>query len=367
MTTVRDLSHAMETIAPTRFAADWDNVGLLVGDPAAPVTRAMLAIDLTPAVYAEARAAGADAVIAYHPPLFKPVSRVTAGAIAFDAARDSVAIYSPHTALDAAEGGTNDVLADAVGIDPAQRRGIDPPAGKDRELKFVTFVPETHADLIADALSAAGAGRIGEYERCSFRTTGEGTFFAPSDRTRPAVGQTERLERVREVRLETVVPIARLDAVLRAHRAAHPYETPAFDLVRLAPAPAHPGFGRIGPLAEPAPFTTVLDRLKKALGLAHVLVAGPTDRTVHTAAVGAGSTGELLSSVLSQKADLFVLGELRHHDALRAANAGLTVVMTLHSNSERATLARLRDRLAERLPSLSLSLSERDRDPFVVA
>jgi dinuclear metal center YbgI/SA1388 family protein len=365
MTTVRDLCDAMESIAPSRFAAEWDNVGLLVGDPRASVARAMLTVDLTREVYSEARALGADAVIAYHPPIFKPVSRLTAGSIAFDAARDGVAIHAPHTALDAAAGGTNDVLADAVGIDPRARRGVAPPkADRDSSVKLVTFVPEAHADPVADALFSAGAGRIGAYERCSFRTVGEGTFFAPSERTRPVVGQTDRLERVREVRFETVVPLARLDAVLQAHRAAHPYETPAFDLLRLASAPEHPGYGRIGPLTEPAPVATVLARIQRALGVERLLVAGPTEREVRTAAVGAGSTGELLSSVLAQGADLFVLGELRHHDALRAAEAGLTVVMTLHSNSERAALARVRDRLAEALPSLALSLSERDRDPF---
>ncbi len=355
----------MERIAPTRFAAEWDNVGLLVGDPAAKLTRALLAIDLTPAVYAEARALGADAVLAYHPPLFKPVSRVTRGSIAFDAVRDGVAIYSPHTALDAADGGTNDVLADAVGISARERRGIDAqPSTRDAQFKLVTFVPEAAVEAVSAALFDAGAGRIGEYSRCSFRLRGEGTFFAPADRTAPVVGATDRLETVAEVRLETLVPASKLDAVLRAHRSAHPYETPAFDLVRVASAPEHKGFGRVGPLDSPAPLSVVLERLKSALSVAHLLVAGPTDRVVRTAAVGAGATGELLSAVLRQRADLFVLGEIRHHDALRAANQNTTVVMTLHSNSERATLRSLRERLSAALPECAFVTSERDRDPF---
>jgi dinuclear metal center YbgI/SA1388 family protein len=366
MPTIRDLSHAMEHIAPTRFAADWDNVGLLVGDPDAPLERVLLAIDLTPAVYEQARAMRASCVLAYHPPIFKPVSRVTRGTIAFDAVRDQIAIYSPHTALDAADGGTNDILADAVGIDRENRRGLDPQPGKDTHCKLVTFVPEGSVEAVANALFEAGAGRIGQYSQCSFRTAGEGTFFGDPASTKPVVGSAGQLERAAEIRLETLVPLAKVAAVLRAHRAAHPYETPAFDLVRLAATSEHKGFGRVGPLAEPASVAAIVSRLKSALGVDHLLVAGPTERTVRTAAVGAGATGEMLSAVLRAKADLFVLGEMRHHDALRAANADTTVVMTLHSNSERATLRVLRDRLSLALSGVECAVSDRDRDPFHV-
>lgn len=356
----------MERIAPTRFAADWDNVGLLVGDPDAPLHRALLAIDATPAVYAQARELGASALIAYHPPIFKPVHRITRGSIAFDAVRDNIAIYSPHTALDAADGGTNDVLADAVGISRVDRAGLEAPKPTESHYKLATFVPEDAVDRVAEALFEAGAGRIGAYSKCSFRTQGEGTFFGDPTESNPVVGAAGRFERAREVRLEVLVPVARLAAVLAAHRAEHPYETPAMDLFKLATPAEHKGFGRIGPLDEPAPVSIVIERIKRALRLDHVLVAGPVDQLVRTAAVGAGATGEMLSSVLRAKADLFVLGEMRHHDALRAASANTTVVMTMHSNSERATLEVLRARLAAALSGVELIVSDRDRDPFAV-
>jgi dinuclear metal center YbgI/SA1388 family protein len=113
---VARLVEAMEAIAPLRFAASWDNVGLLVGDPAAPVTRVLLTIDTTPAVAREAIDGGCDAVVSYHPPIFEARRQFIAGSVAFDMARCGIAVYSPHTALDAADGGTNDVLADAVAM-----------------------------------------------------------------------------------------------------------------------------------------------------------------------------------------------------------------------------------------------------------
>src|SRR5215212_8152005 len=140
MTPLRSLIDAMETIAPTRYAEAWDNVGLLAGDPEQPVTKALLTIDYTEAVAAEAAAGGFDAIIAYHPPIFDAIKRLTAGSLVFDAIRRGVAIYSPHTALDVAEGGTNDVLADAVGL--MERAPLKLAEVKATQYKLVVFTPQ---------------------------------------------------------------------------------------------------------------------------------------------------------------------------------------------------------------------------------
>ena len=137
---VSDLVAALEAIAPTRFAEGWDNVGLLAGDPAADVERLLLAIDCTGDVLDEARRVGAGMVVAYHPPIFEPLARVTAGSVVFDALKSGIALYSPHTALDVAPGGTNDVLGDVVGM--TERAPLRPLAPKDGAYKLVTFVPE---------------------------------------------------------------------------------------------------------------------------------------------------------------------------------------------------------------------------------
>jgi dinuclear metal center YbgI/SA1388 family protein len=360
------LVEVLEAIAPTRLAEPWDNVGLLVGDPQQDVTRAMLTVDYTPEVAREAAGQGCDAVVAYHPPLFDAVKRVTATggtALVFDAVRRGVALYSPHTALDVAEGGTNDVLADALDLRDRQPLRVAPP--KATHYKLVTFVPAEHVDAVSRALFDAGAGRIGDYSSCSFRIAGTGTFFGEAGAT-PAVGAAGRLERVDEVRLETVLPIASLDAVVRALRRTHPYDEPAFDLNQLAAPPEAVGLGRIGSLATATPADALAARIKRALAIDHVLVAGDPDRPVRRAAVCAGAGGDLLDAAVAEGADLYLTGELRHHDALRAAAAGMTVVCTLHSNSERAALRRLAARLAGMLPELPVSVSTADRDPFAM-
>jgi dinuclear metal center YbgI/SA1388 family protein len=361
---LQEVVSALEGIAPTRLAEAWDNVGLIAGDPAQAVSKVLLTIDYTPDVAREAAAEKCDLVVAYHPPLFEAVKRVVAGSLIFDAIRRGVALYSPHTALDVADGGTNDMLADVLGLKNRMPLRLSQKT-KANQHKLVTFVPEKDVDRVSQALFDAGAGRIGDYTSCSFRSGGTGTFFGEAG-TNPTVGQSGRLERAEEIRVETVVPVAKIDAVIRALRSAHPYEEPAFDLQQLAAPPEGLGLGRIGDFEQPVARAELIDRVKRELELPHVLVSGPTDGTAQRAAACAGACGDLLNDAIAQKADFYLTGEMRHHDALKAAAAGMTVLCTLHSNSERAVLKRLKARLAERLPDLPVILSRKDRDPFLI-
>lgn len=359
---LKDLVDCLQTIAPTHLAEPWDNVGLLAGDPQQVLARAMLCIDYTREVAEEARAAQCDAVIAYHPPIFDPVKRVTAPGLIYDAIRRGVALYSPHTALDVADGGTNDMLADAIGL--RERQPLRVAASHPMQYKLVTFVPAEALEKVSGALFEAGAGRIGEYAECSFRSEGTGTFFG-RDGTNPAVGKAGRRESAPEIRLETVVSIRDTEKVLTALRTAHPYEEPAFDLVQLAAPPRAIGQGRIGTM-PPVQRDDVFSRIKRALGTDRLLIAGPREGAITSAAACAGACGKMLDDALSRGVELYLTGEMRHHDALRAAEAGLTVVCALHSVSERAVLARVAERLRRDLPALQVQLSQRDRDPFYI-
>jgi dinuclear metal center YbgI/SA1388 family protein len=293
----------------------------------------------------------------------KRITSDGSSAAIFDAIRRGVAFYSPHTSLDVADGGTNDVLADILGlIDRSPMKLVETKASHH---KLVTFVPAEHVETVSHSLFDAGAGRIGQYSSCSFQTKGSGTFFGEAG-TNPTVGQPGKLERADEIRIETVVPIAKIEAVIRALRQSHPYEEPAFDLNQLAAPPEAIGIGRIGKLPGEATADMLINRIKRELDIAHVLVAGDVTRSVRSAAVCAGSCGDLLDQVISQKCDFYLTGEMRHHDALKAAARGVTVVCALHSNTERIALTRLQERLSQALPGLPTMLSQKDRDPFAI-
>jgi len=367
---VRRVVEVLEKIAPPELAAEWDNVGLLVGDPNADVERMMLCVDLTTPVLAEAVRSRAQMVLAYHPVIFKPVARVTAGAAppVYEAIRAGLAVYCPHTALDAAPGGTNDVLAECVGLTDA--RPLKDVAGQQR-CKIVVFAPPEAFEAISEAAFAVGAGRIGNYTHCSFRSDGAGTFQGGTG-SRPATGQAGRLEQVQEMRVEVIAPRSSLPAVVTAVRAAHPYEEPPIDVYPLEPEPAGAGMGRIGELARPVQASTLIERVKKATGVKHPLVAAPDGRTVlrakvRKAACCVGSCGSLFRAAARRGATFYLTGEMRHHDALAATAAGMTVVCLGHSNSERIALPRLAERIREALPGLHVARSRADRDPFQAA
>lgn len=360
---LREILPHLDEIAPLRFAESWDNVGLIAGDPAAEVSRALLTIDCTHAVLDEAAKRGASLVVAYHPPLFDAIKAIPASGLLHRAIRDGVALYSPHTAFDVAAGGTNDLLADVLGL--GERAPLKVTAPRETQCKLVTFVPEEAVDAVAQAVFEAGAGWIGNYSACSFRSEGTGTFFGEAGAS-PKVGEAGKLERVGEIKLETVMPLSRQEVVIAALRRAHPYEEPAFDLVRLVARPEGVGIGRFGTLGQATGRGELIERVKKGLGVSAVLVAGPTEGEVTRVAVCAGAGRGLLSDALAKKTELYLTGELPHHDALKAAAAGMTVVCALHSNSERKALDRMKERLERAAVGLAVDISEADRDPFVV-
>jgi dinuclear metal center YbgI/SA1388 family protein len=365
--TVADVCGALERMAPPALAQPWDNVGLLAGDPAAPARLALLCIDLTSAVADEAERRHANLVVAYHPPLFKPVTRLTAAgpgteAVVFRCIARGIAVHSPHTALDAAEGGTNDVLARLCELrDPAPLEWIDPPGGPD--CKVVVFVPPAEADDVAEAMFAAGAGRIGQYSKCSFRFPGQGTFLG-SDETNPAVGQAGRFERVEELRLEAVAPESAVPAVRRAVQAAHSYEEPAIDVYPLKRPPAA-GMGRQGRLEPPVALGVLADRLKRALNANTVQVVGDVQTVVRRAICLVGAAGNSVFQAGLGPGDVVVTGEIRHHDALAIRRHGACAVALNHWTSERPALQGLADRLAAAVPGLRAELSQADVEPFV--
>lgn len=364
--TISDFCSAMETIAPIALAQSWDNVGLLAGDATAPLRRVLLAIDLTRAVLEEAVRFRADLLLAYHPPIFKPISSLrTPGdgmdALVFDCIRNGIAIYSTHTALDAADGGTNDVLASLCGAAKTEPlEYVDKPGAS--ECKLVVFVPNDHVERMAGAMFAAGAGGIGDYACCSFRAHGMGTFFG-RESTNPAVGKKGRLESVPEIRLETIVPAKRLPDVVAALRATHPYEEPAFDIYPLQPPPVR-GIGRTGTLDRPTTLAALARKLRTATSAANVQLVGESRRRVERVIVVAGAAGSLPFRIPLSPSDAIITGEIRHHDALAIRRIGCSAVALGHWASERPVLTPLAERLSTIIPTLDLRLSRADTDPF---
>lgn len=363
---VKDIAGVVEQIAPLGLAQSWDNVGLLVGDPERRIKSILLTIDVTKAVVAEAKALRTDLIVSYHPVIWDGLKQVLANGptgVVYELIHSGIAVFSIHTALDAVVGGVNDGLAEMLGIVDAKPLGDYVEYAPQENYKLVVFVPVDALDKVADAVFAAGAGAMGNYRDCGFRTGGTGTFL-PLEGAHPAIGKRGRREAVHEMRFETIVPADKLDAVVAAMKRAHPYEMPAFDIFRLFGYAGRFGLGRIGPLARPAKVARLIEQVKKHTGAKAVGLVGDPNRLIRTAAVCAGTCGRILNTVIADKADLYLTGELKHHEALAAQEAGLTCICLSHTVSERFMLKKLARQLKARVKPVAVRISRKDADPF---
>jgi dinuclear metal center YbgI/SA1388 family protein len=362
---MQDVTSYLQQIAPLDLAADWDNVGLLLGNADVGVQRILTCLTVTPAVVAEAVDQGVQLIVTHHPILFRPIQRLTTanteGRMLLMLVSAGIAVYSAHTAYDNCPGGINDLLAQRLHlgeVEPLRRRD-------EGQCKIVVFVPDADLNKVSDAMFAAGAGRIGQYNECSFRLAGTGTFFG-TESTNPTVGQKGQREDVSEWRLEVVCPGPRVDAVVRALRRAHSYEEPAFDVYPLRPGGSKGGEGRIGRLAQPASLAELARTVKGALEANQVQIVGDAGKAVERVAIVCGSGGEMLADVLAARADVFLTGEMRFHDYLAAEARGLRLLLPGHYATERFAMAELAVKLQKMFPSLEVWASREERDPVTM-
>jgi dinuclear metal center YbgI/SA1388 family protein len=363
-----ELIAAFETFAPAYLANDWDNVGLLVGATDWSANKILLTIDLTEAVMNEAIAMNANTIVAYHPPIFEPLMSVTNRTfkerVVLDAIGNNIAIYSPHTSLDIAKGGVNDWIVDGIGAGDVRALrpfGNLPP---DEECKLVTVCPEDKVEEMRQALSSVGCGRIGQYEQCSFATTGTGTFMG-NEGTHPTHGEAGELQRVIECKFEMVVSKNSLSLAIKALRQFHPYEEPAIEVYELSERPRREiGVGRRVHLDKPVQLDELARKLKKHLGIGYVRVApaaGKDDRIeIQTVGLCAGAGGSVCEMAIDDDCEVFITGEMTHHQVVAATARGCSVMLTGHTNSERGYLPTLKAQLIELLPKANITVSKAD-------
>jgi dinuclear metal center YbgI/SA1388 family protein len=342
---VRDIVEAVERIAPSPLSEDWDNSGLQVGDPASEANRGLIALTPMHEVFAEAEETEADFLLFHHPLIFNPLKSVDTGSYPGDlvarAIRSGLAVYATHTSYDAAPEGVSDALAEALGL-----RGpyeVVSPRGALR--KLVIFVPTENVDAVADALASAGAGVIGEYTHSTFRTPGTGTFLG-GEAANPYLGEKGRLEKVEEIRLETVVPAHAAGRAAAVATAAHPYEEVALDLYPVEGYPKGCGYGSVGSLPEPMTPEELREHVASALGSPARLVAAH-ERRIERVAVLGGSGSSFIREAAASGAQAYVSGDLDYHDAVLAESLGLAAVDAGHAATELPSLEPLARRLAE--------------------
>jgi dinuclear metal center YbgI/SA1388 family protein len=347
VTRLRDVVAALDELYPPAWAESWDAVGLVVGDPDSVVRRVLFAVDPVAPVVAEAGERGADLLVTHHPLYLHGTTSVAAtdpkGRAVHRLIAGDCGLFVAHTNADVASPGVSDALADVLGL--VDTRPLSPLAAEPLD-KLVVFVPVDDADRVLDAVAAEGAGAIGDYERCAWRTTGEGTF-RPLPGAAPTVGAVGEIASVAEARLEVVLPRERRTAVVRALLAAHPYEEPAYDVLELATVLGSRGLGRVGRLPEPRTLAELTKHVAAVLPETAwgVRAAGNPMQVVETLAV-CGGAGDDLFGAAARAADAYLTADLRHHPASEAPD-GLALLDAAHWATEWPWLACVARQVAE--------------------
>jgi dinuclear metal center YbgI/SA1388 family protein len=356
-----------EQFSPKSFAVEGDKIGLQIGNLNKQVHNVMITLDVVESVIDEAIEKKVDLIIAHHPPIFRPIKKLSTdspyGRMLEKCIKHDIAIYAAHTNLDVANGGVNDLLAEALELTNLE---VLVPTYEDKLKKLVVFVPTSHETGMRDALGHAGAGHIGNYSHCSFSTNGEGSFL-PLDESDPYIGKKGQLEFVNEARIETIFPESLQKKVVQAMIKAHPYEEVAYDIYPLDQAGTSLGLGRIGRLKTEVTLQEFAEHVKKSLNVERVRMVGHPKSKVKKVAVLGGDGNKYIQQAKFKGADVYVTGDLYFHVAHDAMMLELNVIDPGH-HVEKVMIKGVSSKLGDMCTGKSFDVnvfgSEVDTNPF---
>lgn len=341
---ISEILQVLRIQAPEAWAAKWDPVGLLCGDEKVPCTGIALSAEIDLRMIKKAEQLGCNLIITHHPALFpksRPFNRLIPGDLVYEAIQRKIALYSIHSNFDQAATELGEHLARELDFKIIGRLHEVVDVNESIE-KLVTYVPEESMESVADALFEAGAGQIGDYDRCSFRIEGQGTF-RPGPGTTPSVGEVGIFEKIKEVRLEVILPSVIRKTVIAALKEAHPYEEPAYECLSLKAAPPLQGFHRglgygvVGEFHSARTLEQLSDDLKRVFDVPRLFLTTQNElsRSIRKIAFAQGKVGSFLQSARQHKVDAFVGGEVGYHLAKDFAQNGGSTFELGHLESER--------------------------------
>ena len=357
-----DLCSFLDSAVPLSFQESYDNSGLQVGAPQKEISSALLSLDITEEVLEEAISAGDDVIITHHPLIFTPLKRISGSSmterILMKAIEKGIAVYSSHTNLDIFNNGVSRKIAQKLNL--KNIKVLSPI--KRKLLKLVTYIPENHFDKVRQALFAAGAGMIGNYDQCGFSILGTGSFRG-NENTRPFVGERGQMHFEKEIRFETILYSHLKENVINALLDTHPYEEVAYDLYQLENENIEVGLGCAGEIKDPvseSEFLKLVSTVLDARGLRYSMLTG---RKVRKIAMCGGSGASLLNDALSSGADAFITADIKYHTFFEAENR-ILLIDAGHFETEKFATEILYDLIIKKFPKFALRFSEVNTNPI---
>lgn len=368
-TNTRKIMKVMEQIAPSYLKEDWDNVGLMVGNQNKMVQNILLALEVSEEVIEEAINQNADMIITHHPLIYKPLEKIVdtdpISKMIIKLIKNDINLFVAHTNLDAAHNGTSQYVAELMNL---SNINLLKKEYTTQYYKIQIGVPTEHAKKIREAITKAGAGNIGDYSECTFTCFGAGTF-KPGTNSNPFIGRKNELETVDEVNIESIVEKKDLDNVISELLKAHPYEVPAYNIIKLENDIESFGVGRVGFLDSKMNLKELAEEAKKILKSDFVKVIGDLDKKIFRVSVITGAGSDYLK-VASKKSDVLITGDIKYHEAQLAKQLGLAIIDIGHYETENIYMTKLKEILdlefEKKSYDVKVKISEIDINPFNV-
>ncbi|MFY8019997.1 MAG: Nif3-like dinuclear metal center hexameric protein [Bacteroidia bacterium] len=361
MTKIKDICQFLESFANPYLQESYDNSGLLIGDENLPITSILVSLDCTEEVVQEAIDNNCNLIVAHHPLIFSGVKKITGKNYVertiIKAIKHDIAIFAIHTNLDNIQNGVSFKIAEKLGLQNVQI--LDKKSGN--LVKLITYAPHSHANHIKEALFKAGAGKVGNYEECSFSSEGIGSFKA-SEQSKPFVGEKGITHFEPETRIELIFPIYIKNQVIKALKDNHPYEEVAYQVIKLENENQETGSGVIGNLPVEMDENEFLAHLKEKMELKLIRYTKLSEQKINKVAICGGAGSFLTKKAISSGSQAFITADFKYHEFFDAENR-LLIADIGHFESEKYTKDLLRDLIVKKFPNFAVLLSFTNTNP----
>jgi len=358
-----ELADILNEFAPVSLQEKWDNAGLLIDNENSYITGVLLCLDVTEKVVDEAIQKKCNFILAHHPLIFKGLTKITQHTYTERCVRKAIqhniAIYAAHTNMDVVMNGVSSMMCKQLG---ATDLHVLMPT-ENGLAKLVCYVPNTYADKIKEALFMVGVGHIGNYDCCSFSSTGIGSFRANNE-AHPFVGECNNLHHENECRIEMILPTRLIKKAEETLKMVHPYEEPAYDVIPLVNRDYSVGLGMVATLASPMNEMDFMDMLKQKFGCKMLRTSTLTNKMIKKVAVCGGSGRSLIQQAINHKADAYVTADISYHDFFLPENR-LLLVDIGHFESEHFIKDIFFDLISKKMPTFAIHFSENEHNPVL--
>ena len=358
---IQKIIDVIEEWAPPSHAEDFDNVGLIIGDPELECKGVLVTHDTLENVVEECIKKDFNLIVSFHPIIFSGLKKLTQSTYVektvSKAIKNDICVYAIHTALDNHRFGISHALAKNLGL-----HQIEVLSPKEKTIrKLTTYAPKNEAPVLLEKLYEAGAGKIGNYKECSFITTGKGTFKGNED-SNPNVGIKGEKTEVDEVQINLIFEFHSQQKILNTLFEAHSYEEVAYEVFSLENKNQTIGMGSVGQLENEMNEEEFIKWVQDKLNIDMVRHSKTIGEKIKKVAVLGGSGSFAISAAIGASADAFITADLKYHDFFQAENK-ILLIDAGHYETEQFTKKLIHDNLIKKLPNFAIALSESITNP----